>query len=105
MNFLISFLFYFIFLFYSRLSPGPPPKSDTPTEISNSPSTSVEVSSIAFHITGDNNKMYCIRNIQQQPHSLNSSILDCAVSFTVDRNICVVGIQVILRLFYSFLTY
>lgn len=39
-------------------------------------------------------KFYCVRNILPQPHCLNTSILDCSVTFTVDRNICVHGVQV-----------
>ena len=30
----------------------------------------------------------------QEPHCLNTSILDCSVTFTVDRDICIHGIQV-----------
>lgn len=39
-------------------------------------------------------KYYCLRNIVPQPHGYNTSNLDCSVSFTVDRNICVLGVQV-----------
>ncbi|XP_023721744.1 BTB/POZ domain-containing protein 6-B isoform X2 [Cryptotermes secundus] len=39
-------------------------------------------------------KFYCVRNILPQPHCLNTSILDCSVTFTVDRNICVHGVQI-----------
>lgn len=30
----------------------------------------------------------------QEPHCLNTSILDCSVTFTVDRDICIHGIEV-----------
>ncbi|KDR23977.1 BTB/POZ domain-containing protein 6-B-like isoform X2 [Zootermopsis nevadensis] len=39
-------------------------------------------------------KFYCVRNILPQPHCLNTSILDCSVTFTVDRNIFVHGVQI-----------
>lgn len=39
-------------------------------------------------------KFYCRRSIVHQTDRLNNSILDCSVTFTVDRNICVIGIQV-----------
>ena len=39
-------------------------------------------------------KLYCVRNIVPQPHCLNTSILDCSVTFTVDRNIFIHGVQI-----------
>lgn len=39
-------------------------------------------------------KLYCVRKILPQAHCLNTSILDCSVTFTVDRNISVHGVQV-----------
>jgi hypothetical protein len=41
-----------------------------------------------------NVRFYCVRNIMPLPHCLNNSILDCSVTFTVDRNIFVHGVQV-----------
>jgi hypothetical protein len=32
--------------------------------------------------------------MMQEPHCLNTSILDCSVTFTVDRDICIHGIEV-----------
>ena len=39
-------------------------------------------------------KIYCVRAMMQEPHCLNTSILDCSVTFTVDRDICIHGIEV-----------
>lgn len=39
-------------------------------------------------------KLYCVRKILPQAHCLNTSILDCSVTFTVDRNITVHGVQI-----------
>lgn len=39
-------------------------------------------------------KYYCLRSIVQQTDCLNTNVLDCSVTFSVDKNICVVGVQV-----------
>ena len=39
-------------------------------------------------------KLYCVRKILPQAHCPNTSILDCSVTFTVDKNISVHGVQV-----------
>ncbi|XP_029167527.1 BTB/POZ domain-containing protein 1-like [Nylanderia fulva] len=39
-------------------------------------------------------KYYCLRTIVQQTDCLNTNVLDCSVTFSVDKNICVVGVQV-----------
>lgn len=39
-------------------------------------------------------KYYCIRIMRQQTECLNTSVLDCSLTFTVDRNICITGIQI-----------
>lgn len=39
-------------------------------------------------------KYYCLRPMVLQTECLNSNRLDCSVSFSVDKNICVVGVQV-----------
>lgn len=44
---------------------------------------------------GDFNKIYCQRAIIQQTDCLNTSVLDCSVTFMVDKNICLFGVQVI----------
>eukprot|EP00096_Caligus_rogercresseyi_P009193 TRINITY_DN307_c2_g1_i1.p1 TRINITY_DN307_c2_g1~~TRINITY_DN307_c2_g1_i1.p1 ORF type:complete len:195 (-),score=66.14 TRINITY_DN307_c2_g1_i1:1191-1754(-) len=38
--------------------------------------------------------LLCSRAMMPEPHVLNSSILDCCVSFTVDRSICIRGLEV-----------
>lgn len=42
----------------------------------------------------DGPKYYCLRSMGQQTDCLNSSVLDCSVTFSVDKNICVIGVQV-----------
>lgn len=39
-------------------------------------------------------KYYCLRAIAHQTDCLNSNVLDCSVAFSVDKNICVMGVQV-----------
>ncbi|XP_049822985.1 BTB/POZ domain-containing protein 6 isoform X3 [Aethina tumida] len=39
-------------------------------------------------------KMYCTRQVLRITECMNTSVLDCAVTFTCDKNICVYGIQV-----------
>lgn len=42
----------------------------------------------------EGHKYFCIRSVTPQAPCLNTGILDCCLTFTVDRNICVLGIQV-----------
>ncbi|XP_008207310.1 uncharacterized protein LOC100123767 [Nasonia vitripennis] len=42
----------------------------------------------------DTPKYYCIRSVEQQTEVYNDNILDCTVTFVVDKNICVLGLQV-----------
>lgn len=39
-------------------------------------------------------RFYCVRTIREQIDYFNTSVSDCALTFTVDRNISVTGIQV-----------
>ena len=39
-------------------------------------------------------KYWCKRSMLQEPHCLNTSILDCSVTFIVDRDTCIHGIEV-----------
>ncbi|XP_023320442.1 BTB/POZ domain-containing protein 6 isoform X2 [Eurytemora carolleeae] len=39
-------------------------------------------------------KLWCKRAMMQEPHCLNTSILDCSVTFTVDRDVWIHGIEV-----------
>lgn len=39
-------------------------------------------------------KYYCTRPLLQKTECLNRNMFDCAVTFSVDRNICVLGIEV-----------
>ncbi|XP_055692411.1 BTB/POZ domain-containing protein 6-B-like [Lutzomyia longipalpis] len=42
----------------------------------------------------DTQRFYCIRSIRQQTDYLNTSVLDCSVTFSVNRCICITGVQV-----------
>lgn len=46
-----------------------------------------------FDIT-ETRRFYCIRPIREQIDYFNSGVSDCALTFTVDRVICITGIQV-----------
>ncbi|XP_015189187.1 PREDICTED: BTB/POZ domain-containing protein 6-like [Polistes dominula] len=39
-------------------------------------------------------KYYCLRAIAHPTDCLNSNVLDCSVTFSVDKNICIMGVQV-----------
>lgn len=39
-------------------------------------------------------KLYCTRVPLRLSDCMNTSVLDCAVTFTCDKNVCVYGIQV-----------
>ena len=39
-------------------------------------------------------KHFCKRAMMVEPHCLNTSILDCSVTFTVDKDMCIHGIEV-----------
>lgn len=39
-------------------------------------------------------RFYCVRPIREQIDYFNTSVSDCALTFTVDRSICITGIQV-----------
>lgn len=47
-----------------------------------------------MHDITENRRFYCIRPIREQIDYFNTSVSDCALTFTVDRNICITGIQV-----------
>ncbi|XP_059613997.1 BTB/POZ domain-containing protein 6-B-like [Phlebotomus argentipes] len=42
----------------------------------------------------DTQRHYCIRNFRHQTDYLNTSVLDCSVTFSVNRCICITGVQV-----------
>lgn len=42
----------------------------------------------------DGPKYYCLRSVEQQTEVYNDNILDCTVTFLVNKNICVLGLQV-----------
>lgn len=47
-----------------------------------------------FPTMNENRKMYCQRELLHQTNIFNQSVLDCSVTVTVDKNICIYGIQV-----------
>ncbi|XP_076178547.1 BTB/POZ domain-containing protein 1 isoform X2 [Ptiloglossa arizonensis] len=42
----------------------------------------------------DDGPLYCLRSIIQQTNCLNTNTLDSSVTFSVDKNICILGVQV-----------
>ncbi|XP_017769718.1 PREDICTED: BTB/POZ domain-containing protein 6-B-like isoform X2 [Nicrophorus vespilloides] len=42
----------------------------------------------------ESNKLYCTRQLIRVTECLNESVLDCVLTFTCDKNVCVLGIQV-----------
>lgn len=46
-----------------------------------------------MHDVTETRRFYCIRPIREQIDYFNTSVSDCALTFTVDRNICITGIQ------------
>ena len=45
-------------------------------------------------VTHCGSKHWCKRAMMQEPHCLNTSILDCSVTFTVDKDLYIHGIEV-----------
>ena len=45
-------------------------------------------------VSGLGQKHWCKRAMMQEPHCLNTSILDCSVTFTVDKDVYIHGIEV-----------
>ncbi|KAJ8686524.1 hypothetical protein QAD02_022318 [Eretmocerus hayati] len=50
--------------------------------------------SVANDETSDGPKRYCVRTVEQQTEIYNENILDCSVTFIVDKNISIHGLQV-----------
>ena len=48
----------------------------------------------AASVVDTTHKYWCKRAMMQEPHCLNTSILDCSVTFMVDRDMCIHGIEV-----------
>lgn len=42
----------------------------------------------------DRPKFYCMRTIVQPSNVCNHDVMDCSLTFTVDRNIFILGVQV-----------
>lgn len=42
----------------------------------------------------DRPKFYCMRTIMQPSNVCNHDVMDCSLTFTVDRNIFILGVQV-----------
>lgn len=51
-------------------------------------------SPVNMDVVRDGARYYCLRSVVQQSDCLNTNVLDCSVTFSVDKNICVVGVQV-----------
>jgi len=60
----------------------------------NKDSGNTSSSSSTSVVVREGTKYYCLRSMVQQTDCLNTNLLDCSVTFSVDKNICVVGVQV-----------
>lgn len=49
---------------------------------------------VASNEVHESPKYFCIRSVEQQTGIYNDSKLECTVTFVVDKNICVLGLQV-----------
>lgn len=56
--------------------------------------SSVPTTSVFTPVVNENRKMYVVRELLHQTNIFNQSVLDCSVTVTVDKNICIHGIQV-----------
>lgn len=63
-----------------------------PSSLSSGEHPSTIIASHTFDRDGI--KYYCTRNVLTPLDCVNTSVLDCSVTFTVDKNICVLGVQV-----------
>lgn len=50
-------------------------------------------------------KLYCTRQMLRITECMNTSVLDCAVTFTCDKNVCLYGIQVGVQVFFRVLCF
>lgn len=66
-----------------------------PAQMDTSRTSMIKFSSLASDSTNDSSKrMICNRTLLRTTECMNTSVLDCAVTFTCDKNVCVFGIQV-----------
>lgn len=77
----------------STLRSSSPSLMDVHKESGNLPVSNSSAANIEG-IIREGTKYYCLRSIVQQTDCLNTNVLDCSVTFSVDKNICVTGIQV-----------
>lgn len=42
----------------------------------------------------EGSKYYCLRSVLRPTECLNANVLDCSVTFSVDKNIYILGVQV-----------
>lgn len=68
-------------------------RSRNPTNRWSKPHTGPNAPRDRYDIT-ETRRFYCIRPIREQIDYFNSSVSDCALTFSVDRVICITGIQV-----------
>lgn len=47
-----------------------------------------------------NIKRYCLRSVENQTEIYNENTLDCSITFTANKNICIMGVQVPSQLFH-----
>lgn len=74
--------------------PAPQNVAGSSMSLNNVGGSSMSMNSVEGGGVREGLKYYCLRSIVQQTDCLNTSVLDCSVAFNVDRNICVIGVQV-----------
>uniref|UniRef100_A0A1B0DD34 Uncharacterized protein n=1 Tax=Phlebotomus papatasi TaxID=29031 RepID=A0A1B0DD34_PHLPP len=74
-------------------SPSPQDGSESPNRIIPGNSPMVDEMHDVRNMM-DSQRYYCVRSIRQQTDYLNTSVLDCSVTFSVNRCICITGVQV-----------
>ncbi|VVD05566.1 unnamed protein product [Leptidea sinapis] len=78
-----------------RVAPLPfhPPYYPYPARVEGTRQPGIIVDQVDRH-NSDLHKIYCQRGVVLQTDCLNTNVLDCSVTFMVDKNICLLGIQV-----------
>lgn len=79
----------------TRRKKQPDPFFASTTRMDTSRTSMIKFSSLAAEGNNDSPKrMICNRTLLRTTECMNTSVLDCAVTFTCDKNVCVYGIQV-----------
>ncbi|XP_055615744.1 uncharacterized protein LOC129761917 isoform X2 [Toxorhynchites rutilus septentrionalis] len=75
-------------------APAPAPVPQAHPENPDSPFYSNYLDEMRNNDSNYDRKYYCRRIMRQQTECLNTSVLDCSLTFIVDRSVCITGIEV-----------